>query len=283
MLVASWHHRSLARWAAPIGTSSTTVLVTLGAGERGVHSSRACWRINAWLRGGRGRTCEGFEGEGCWWWEWSSFFVLYVYALKNLSRFPLAEGSHSCLPSDRYLGSSSWQPATKSHFDRMVQSIHLTLIGWFKLYSNYSYSLWGSATKKWKKLEVKKRDLPVPPVLLKKPARFGSSFFCYVLAYCGHWRAVFLGFLAWKKCDLRMMDGCISRSNFWSSLDLLELSLKALGDTYFGSFSMVRLMINGFKRGWAKHQPWQFIWWIDHYPIWMFEASKQARAGWVVS
>ena len=42
---------------------------------------------------------------------------------KNLSHFPLAEGSHSCLPSDRYLGSSSWQPATKSHFDRMVQII----------------------------------------------------------------------------------------------------------------------------------------------------------------
>lgn len=78
------------------------------------------------------------------------------------------------------------------------------------------------------------RDLPVRPVLLKKPARFGSCFFCYVLAYCGHWRAVFLGFLAWKKCDLRMMDGCISHSNFWSSLDLPEVS------KLWVLFSMVR-------------------------------------------
>lgn len=119
---------------------------------------------------------------------------------------------------------------------------NLTLIGWFKLYSNYSISLVGKRQKmkegwKWN------RDLPVRPVLLKKPARFGSCFSCYVLAYCGHWRAVFLGFLAWKKCDLRMMDGVVFPTAIFGAL---WISRKCQN---FGS-SLV-WSDNGFKCGWA--------------------------------
>ena len=132
---------------------------------------------------------------------------------------------------------------------------NLTLIGWFKLYSNYSYSLWVSG-KKWKKLEVKQG--PSFVLFCWKPARFGSSFFCYVLAYCGHWRAVCLGFLAWN---------LNARDDGWMYFpQFLELfgspgSVKTLGPLVWSD--------NGFKRGWAKHQPWQFIWWVYYFPIWI--------------
>ena len=138
----------------------------------------------------------------------SSFFVLYVYALKHLSRFPLPIVLIGCLPSDRYLGSSSWQPAAKSHFDNPV--------GWFRGYSTVTSKKihLGKVLQNFRKLRsfLKKtfqifvfsgfRDKNLGPFgpfgSPTKTVRFGSFFFCYVLAHCGYWRAVFLGFSACK-------------------------------------------------------------------------------------
>lgn len=76
-------------------------------------------------QGGRGRTCEGFEGEGADDEnDLRSLCSMFTHS-KNLSRFPLAEGSHSCLPSDRYLGVEFMATCNKN----------LTLIGWFKNYT----------------------------------------------------------------------------------------------------------------------------------------------------
>ncbi len=165
----------------------------------------------------------------------SSFFVLYVYALKNLSRFPLPIVLIGCLPSDRYLGSSSLEPAAKSHFDNPV--------GWFRGYSTVTSKKnhLGKVLQNFRKLRsfflIPSRSLCFlfrrgPFGSPTKNVRFGSFFFCYVLAHCGYWRAVFLGFSVCK----------VIRSP--------ELS-KTLVDIYLWVLSYGQIM--GSNCGLAKH------------------------------